>query len=336
MAPRGGVITGVGTAVPEQIVTNADLEKLMDTTDEWIVERTGIKQRHWGDRGPSSLATEACQKAMDAAGVKAADIDLLILATCSPEFLLPGSSAQVQHDLGLKCGAFDLNAACSGFMYSMVAAHGFFNMGMNRILVVGSEQLSRIVDHHDRGTAILFGDGAGAAVIEACEGEGDLLSYDLGVDGSAVKALYTVPGEFTQMDGKEVYRRAIRAIVETANLALEKAKMTIDDIDWVIPHQANRRIIEGAMSRLNWPMEQTSTSLEWYGNTSAASIPLALDHELRQGNVKPGDHVLMCGFGAGMTWASAVLRWGGVTREGSHGPRRAAVPSTQSTAGTEA
>lgn len=323
MAPRGGVITGVGIAVPDTIVTNKDLEALMDTSDEWIVERTGIKERRWGDRGPSSLATEACQKAMAAAGVTAADIDLLILATCSPEYTLPGSSAQVQHDLGLTCGAFDLGAACSGFMYSMVAAHGFFNMGMNRILIVGSEQLSRIIDKTDRGTAILFGDGAGAAVIEACEGEGDLISFDLGVDGSAVHALYTPPGGFTQMDGKEVYRKAIRAVVDTATLALERAKMTIEDIDWVIPHQANRRIIEGAMSRLNWPMERTSTSLEMYGNTSAASIPLALMHELEQGNIKPGDHVLMCGFGAGMTWASAVIRWGGVTREGEHGPRRA-------------
>jgi 3-oxoacyl-[acyl-carrier-protein] synthase III len=320
MGPRGGIITGVGTAVPDTVVTNADLTKLMDTNDEWIVERTGIKERRWGDRGPSSLATEACQKAMDAANVTAADIDLLILATCSPEFTLPGSSAQVQHDLGLTCGAFDLGAACSGFMYSTVTAHGMLGMGMNRILVVGSEQLSRIIDKTDRGTAILFGDGAGAAVIEACEGEGQLLSFDLGVDGSAVKALYTVPGQWTQMDGKEIYRKAIRAVVETATLSLERAKMTIDDIDWVIPHQANRRIIEGAMARLNWPMERTSTSLEWFGNTSAASIPLALDHELKQGNIVPGDHVLMTGFGAGMTWASAVLRWGGVVREGNHGP----------------
>ncbi len=324
MSPRSGVITGIGIAVPDTVVTNKDLESLMDTNDEWIVERTGIRERRWGDRGPSSLATEACRNAMENAGVGPADIDLLILATCSPEFTLPGSSAQVQHDLGLKCGAFDLGAACSGFMYSMVTAHGFFNMGMNRILIVGSEQLSRIIDKHDRGTAILFGDGAGAAVIEAREGEGDLLSFDLGVDGSAVSALYTRPGEFTQMDGKEVYRKAVRAVVETANLALERAKMTIDDIDWVIPHQANRRIIEAAMSRLNWPMERTSTSLEKYGNTSAASIPLALHHELEEGNIAPGDHVLMCGFGAGMTWASAVIRWGGVHRDGEHGPRRAA------------
>ena len=328
MSPRSGVITGIGIAVPDTVVTNADLEQLMDTNDEWIVERTGIRERRWGDRGPSSLATEACRNAMDNAGVGPADIDLLILATCSPEFTLPGSSAQVQHDLGLTCGAFDLGAACSGFMYSMVTAHAFFNMGMNRILIVGSEQLSRIIDKHDRGTAILFGDGAGAAVIEACEGEGDLLSFDLGVDGSAVSALFTVPGQFTQMDGKEVYRKAVRAVVETAKLALERAKMTIDDIDWVIPHQANRRIIEAAMSRLHWPMERTSTSLEWYGNTSAASIPLALHHELEQGHIKPGDHVLMCGFGAGMTWASAVIRWGGVHREGEHGPRRAAEAAT--------
>ena len=304
---RGGVITGVGIAVPDTIVTNDDLAKTMDTSDEWIVERTGIRSRRWGDRGPASLATEACRNALVAAKLEPSDIDLLILATCSPEFTLPGSSAQVQHDLGLKCGAFDLGAACSGYMYSMVAAHGFFNMGMNRILIVGSEQLSRIIDKSDRGTAILFGDGAGASVIEACEGEGDLLSFDLGVDGSAVSALFTPPGGFTQMDGKEVYRKAIRAVVETATLSMERAKMTIDDIDWVIPHQANRRIIEGAMQRLGWPMERTSTSLEWYGNTSAASIPLALDAGVRAGKIRPGQLLMLEGVGGGFTWGSVLL-----------------------------
>jgi 3-oxoacyl-[acyl-carrier-protein] synthase-3 len=319
MAERGGVITGVGTYLPEGLVTNDDLSALMDTSDQWIVERTGIRTRHWSDEPTSKLATEACRRAMEAAGVGPRDIDLLILATCSPDFILPGSSALVQDALGLQCGAFDLGAACSGYVYSMVAAHGFLNMGMNRVLVVGSEQLSRIIDHHDRGTAILFGDGAGATVIEAVPGEGGLLGWDLGVDGSAAKALYKEYDDFTKMDGKEVFRRAVRAMVDSAERALERAKMTMDDIDWVIPHQANIRIIQAACDRLKWPMERTSTNLVDVGNTSGASIPLALSKELELGNIAPGDHVLMCGFGAGMTWASAVLRWGGVTREGGHG-----------------
>jgi 3-oxoacyl-[acyl-carrier-protein] synthase-3 len=319
MAERGGIITGVGTYLPSGLVTNDDLTALMDTSDEWITERTGVKTRYWSDEPTSKLATEACRAAMAQAGVGPNDIDLLILATCSPDYILPGSSAMVQEALGLQCGAFDLGAACSGYVYSMVAAHGFLQMGMNRILVVGSEQLSKIIDHHDRNTGILFGDGAGATVIEAVPGEGSLLGWDLGVDGSAAKALYKEYDEYTQMDGKEVFRRAVRAMVDSAGRALERAKMTIDDIDWVIPHQANIRITQAAVERIKWPMERTSTNLRDVGNTSGASIPLALARELELGNIGPGDHVLMCGFGAGMTWASAVLRWGGVVREGGHG-----------------
>jgi 3-oxoacyl-[acyl-carrier-protein] synthase III len=319
MANRGGVITGWGGYLPDGVVTNHDLAKLMDTNDEWVRERTGIVERRWSDMGPAALGVEAAKVALDMAGCGPDDIDLLIFATCSPEYMLPGSSAIVQHALGLKCGAFDLGAACSGFTYSLVAAHGLLNMGMNRILVIGSEQLSRIIDKTDRGTAILFGDGAGAVVLEACEGEGELLGYDLGVDGSAVGILYTEHDQITKMDGKEVFRRAVRAMVDSANIAMQRAKLTIDDIDWVVPHQANRRIIEAAVSRLGWPVERTSMTVETNGNTSAASIPLALVHELELGNIKPGDNVLMCGFGAGMTWASAVVRWGGVVREGGHG-----------------
>ena len=319
MTNRGGIITGWGGFLPPGVVTNEDLAKTMDTNDEWIRERTGIRERRWSDMGPAALGVEAARIALDMAGCGPEDIDLLVFATCSPEYILPGSSAIVQHALGLRCGAFDLGAACSGFTYSLVAAHGLLNMGMNRILVIGSEQLSRIIDKTDRNTAILFGDGAGAVVLEACEGEGELLGFDLGVDGSAVGILYTHHDEITHMDGKEVFRRAVRAMVDSAGLALKKAKLTMDDIDWVIPHQANRRIIEAAVKRLDWPMERTSTTVETVGNTSAASIPLALVHELDTGNIGPGDHVLLCGFGAGMTWASAVLRWGGVNREGGHG-----------------
>jgi 3-oxoacyl-[acyl-carrier-protein] synthase III len=316
---RGGVITGWGTALPANKVTNDDLAAYMDTSDEWITKRTGIKTRYWGDEGPAALGARAARQALAMANCGPEDIDLLILATCSPEYILPGSSAIVQHDLGLKCGAFDLGTACSGFTYSLVTAHGFLNLGMNRILVIGSEQLSRIIDKNDRGTAIPFGDGVGAVVIEACEGEGQLLGFDLGVDGSAVQFLVGEHDKPVTMDGKEVFRRAVHAMVDSANVALEKAKMTMADIDWVIPHQANRRIIDAAVKRLDWPIERTSTTVETVGNTSAASIPLALAEELDHGNIKPGDNVLMCGFGAGMTWASAVIRWGGVVREDGHG-----------------
>jgi 3-oxoacyl-[acyl-carrier-protein] synthase III len=319
MAERGGIISGVGTYLPDGLVTNDDLTKLMDTSADWIVERTGIKTRYWSDEPTSKLATEAGRKALEAANVAPSEIDLLVVATCSPDYILPGSSSIVQDALGLQCGAFDLGAACSGFVYSLVAAHGFLQMGMNKILVIGAEQLSKIVDHHDRGTAILFGDGAGAAVIEAVEGEGSLLGWDLGVDGSAAKILYTEYRDFTKMDGKEVFRRAVRAMVDSAERALERSKMTMADIDWVIPHQANIRIIQAACERLHWPLERTSTNVADVGNTSGASIPLALAKELSLGNIKPGDNVLMCGFGAGMTWASAVLRWGGVERSGPHG-----------------
>ncbi len=316
---RGGIITGWGTAMPDTVVTNDDLKAYMDTDDKWIRERTGIVARRWGDEGPAALGVRAAREALAMANCGPGDIDLLILATCSPEYILPGSSALAQHELGLSCGAFDLGTACSGFVYSLVAAHGFLNLGMNRVLIIGAEQLSRIIDKNDRGTGILFGDGAGAVVLEACEGEGELLGYNLGVDGSGAMLLYGEHGGFVQMDGKEIFRRAVRAMVDSAHVALESAKMSMADIDWVIPHQANRRIIDAAIQRLDWPIERTSTTLEFQGNTSAASIPMALATELDRGNIKPGDNVLMCGFGAGMTWASAVVRWGGVTREGGHG-----------------
>ncbi len=324
---QAGVITGWGSALPPNVVTNNDLKMYMDTTDEWILDRTGIRERRWvssPEETVATLATEACQKALASAELKAKDIDLLILATCSPDQVLPGTSANVQELLGLECGAFDLGAACSGFVYSLVAAHGFLQMGMSRILVVGSEVLSRIIDPSDRGTGIIFGDGASAVVVEATTGPGHLLGWDLGVDGTARHSLYKNHHEFTFMDGKEVFRKAARAMVGSAQLALDRAGLTIDEIDWVVPHQANTRIITAANERLRFPMSRTSTSLERVGNTSGASIPHALGESLDAGDIVPGDHVLLCGFGAGMTWASAVLRWGGAERSGLHG--RAAHP----------
>ena len=321
MTNRGGVITGWGSAHPDRVVTNADLPAIMNTSDEWIVERTGIRERRWGGT-VAEHGTEAGRKAIEMAGLAPTDIDLLILATSAPDQIFPGTSAHVQDNLGLRCGAFDVQAACSGFVYALTTAHGFLELGMQRVLVIGAEVLSKIFAPDDRSTGVLFADGAGAVVLEAVPGEGQLLGWDLGVDGAAKGALYQDLHDFVKMDGREVFRRAVRAMVDSSQRSLERAKLTIDDIDWVIPHQANRRIIEAACQRLAFPMERTSQTVQWVGNTSSASIPYALVHELENGNIDPGDHVLLCGFGAGMTWGSTVLRWGGVTREGGHGDHK--------------
>jgi 3-oxoacyl-[acyl-carrier-protein] synthase-3 len=245
---------------------------------------------------------------MERAGCTAADIDLLILATTTPDQQVPGSSATVQDDLGLRCGAFDINAACSGFVYSLVTAHAFVNTGLSRVLVVGSDTLSRFTDWTDRGTAILFADGAGAVVVEASE-EKTLLGWNLGADGSARRILDCDIGGLIHMDGREVFRRAVRAMVNSAEHALADAGVEGRDISWLLPHQANIRIIESAADKLGIPMERTVNVMRYTGNTSAASIPLALDAAASDGRIEPGDLLLLSGFGAGMTWASAVLRW---------------------------
>jgi 3-oxoacyl-[acyl-carrier-protein] synthase-3 len=303
----GGRITGWGSALPEKILTNHDLAGMMDTSDEWIRERTGIHERHVGG-STAGLAADACRKAMERAGCTAADIDLLILATTTPDQQVPGSSATVQEDLGLRCGAFDINAACSGFVYSLVTAHAFVNTGLSRVLVVGSDTLSRFTDWTDRGTAILFADGAGAVVVEASE-EKTLLGWNLGADGSARRILDCDIGGLIHMDGREVFRRAVRAMVNSAEHALADAGVEGRDISWLLPHQANIRIIESAADKLGIPMERTVNVMRYTGNTSAASIPLALDAAASDGRIEPGDLLLLSGFGAGMTWASAVLRW---------------------------
>lgn len=307
---RGIAVTGWGAALPDRIVSNADIEaRHPETTDEWVTERTGIRERRYGGT-TGSLAAAAGRIAMERAGVGADEIDLVILATTSPDKMCPGTAASVQHELGLTCGAFDVNAACSGFMYGLAAAAGFVATGYDKILVVGSETLSRMTDFDDRNTVILFGDGAGATVVEAIPGESQLLGWDLGADGSLEHILYADVGGYLKMDGKEVFRRAVRIIVDSAKAAMERAKVTIDDIDVFVPHQANVRIIESALNKLGFPMEKTALVLDRTGNTSSASIPLALDHGVETGLIKPGDTLLLSGFGAGMTWASAVMRWG--------------------------
>ena len=309
--PLGFRLSGVGSALPEKVLTNAELTNWMDTTDEWIRERTGIGARHIGGT-TSGLATEAAQRAMDDAGVGPHDIDLLLLATTSPDFICPGTAPAVARELGLDCGALDIQAACSGWVYGLISANGFLLQGMRRILVVGAESLDRITDYHARDTGILFGNGAGAAVVEIDpSGSGQLLGWDMGADGNYVHILYAEHGDVLQMDGKEVFRQAVKAIQRTATLTLERAGMTTADVDFVIPHQANVRIVESAWKKLGFTMEQTGMILERTGNTSAASIPLALHDALEKGRISNGDNVLFIGFGAGMTWASTLIRWNG-------------------------
>ncbi|MFN0028947.1 MAG: beta-ketoacyl-ACP synthase III [Acidimicrobiales bacterium] len=308
---RTGVITGMGSAVPEQVLTNGDLETLANTNDEWIVERTGIRQRHVGGM-TSTLAVEAGRKALDASGINPAAIDLVVLATTTPDQVVPATASVVQDQLGLHCGAFDVNAACSGFTYGLVAAQGMVTMGIDNILVIGCDSLSRITDYTDRNTGILFADGAGAAVLECRQADQPaLLGWDLGSDGSAAGILYADVGGVLQMEGREVFRRAVRVMVDSGRKALDMAGVKVEDLALVVPHQANIRIIESALNKLDIPMEKASINLDRVGNTSSGSIPMALEEAVADGRVKTGDLVLLVGFGAGMTWASALLRWDG-------------------------
>jgi len=305
----GARITGYGTALPDKVLTNADLAAMVDTSDEWITARTGIKERRIGGT-TAGLATEAAKEAIKSAGVSAADIDLLILATTTPDRAVPATASTVQELVGLRCGAFDLNAACSGFVYALVAAHGFVAQGLERVLVIGAETLSKITDWEDRGTCILFADGAGAVVLERTDSAGSLLGWHLDSDGSAEEVLYAERDGCLVMAGREVFRRAVLVMEHAARQAMERAGVTADDIDLVIPHQANIRIIDASCRRLGIPVEKAVSVLHRTGNTSSASIPLALGDAIDAGRVHDGDLVLMVGFGAGMTSASAVLRWG--------------------------
>ena len=308
---RTGVITGLGSALPETVLTNAEIEKTADTTDAFIVERTGIRERRIGGM-TSTLSVEAAQKAIDQSGIDPADIDLLVLATTTPDQLVPATASVVQDRLGLHCGAFDVNAACSGFTYGLVASQGMITMGIDNILVIGCDSLSRITDYTERGTAILFGDGAGAAVLQCRDlEEPAMLGWDLGSDGSVSQILFADIGGKLHMEGKEVFRRAVRVMVDSTRRTLGMAGVSVEDLALVVPHQANIRIIESAMSKLDIPMEMNSINLDRVGNTSSGSIPMALDEAVADGRVKPGDLVLLVGFGAGMTWASALLRWDG-------------------------
>jgi 3-oxoacyl-[acyl-carrier-protein] synthase-3 len=308
VTPSSARITGWGAAMPDKVVTNVDLEGSLDTSDEWIVERTGIRERRVGGT-TTGLAVEASERALARAGLSGSDIDLVLLCTCTPDEAMPASASVVQQALGVTGGAVDLNAACSGFVYGLVAADGFLRSGMQRVLLVGSETMSRIVDWEDRSTAILFGDGAGAVVLEQGAAPGRILGFDLGSDGSLRHLRHADVGGTIEMDGPEVFRRAVRIMVESAERALERAGVGVEQLSLFVPHQANSRIISSARAKLGIPEELTADILATTGNTSAASIPMALVDAAEAGRLAPGDLVLLIGFGAGMSWASAVVEW---------------------------
>jgi 3-oxoacyl-[acyl-carrier-protein] synthase-3 len=306
---RGTAVAGMGTALPPTVVTNADFERTLDTSDAWIRERTGIYERRFGGT-TGELAIEAARAALDDAGTDAASINLLILATETPDALMPATSAAVAGALGLRCGAMDLNAACAGFTYGLILADQMVKGGADRVLLIGADTMSSITDQSDRSTAVLFGDGAGALVLEATTDDtAGVLAWDAGTDGTLGDALSCGLGGTIRMDGQAVFKKAVRVVVESCGAALERAKLTGDDVDVFAPHQANLRIIDAAVARLGIPDDRSVVILDRTGNTSAASIPLALGEARRDGRLCDGAIVLATGFGAGMTWASAVVRW---------------------------
>jgi 3-oxoacyl-[acyl-carrier-protein] synthase-3 len=323
-------ITGWGMSVPEKILTNEELAKTVDTDEAWIVDRTGIRERHIASPQDTSasLATEAALQALKVANLSPADIDLIIVSTSSPEHIFPATACLVQDRIGAnKAGAFDLSAACSGFIDALnIATTGIQSQSFNNALVIGTETLSRMVNWKDRGTCILFGDGAGAFVLQAAEEPGGLLSAVMRSDGSGGDALSVPAGgsrlpasmatvaegqHFIHMNGREVYRFATRVMSQATLEAVEKAHLKIDDINLVIPHQANLRIIEAAARNLHIPMERVVVNVDRYGNTSTASIPIATVEAINDGRLHPGDRVVFVGFGAGLTWGAAVALWNG-------------------------
>lgn len=321
-------IIGTGMYVPEKILTNADLEKIVETNDEWIVSRTGIRERHIAapDQATSDLAYQAALQALENAGMTADQLDLIVIATITPDTMFPSTACILQEKLGAKnAAAFDLSAACSGFVYSMATASSMIRTGMyNNALVIGADTLSRITDYTDRNTCVLFGDGAGAVILgEVPEGRG-FLSFDLGAEGAGGPLLKLEAGgsrlpasaetvqegkHFIYMNGREVFKFAVRVMGSATEEVLRKAGKTKEDIDLFVPHQANIRIIQSAMNRLDLPEDRCVINVDKYANTSAASIPLALVEAAQQGRIKEGDTVLLVGFGGGLTWGASVLVW---------------------------
>ncbi|MGX1264957.1 3-oxoacyl-[acyl-carrier-protein] synthase-3 [Rossellomorea marisflavi] len=305
-------IIGIGRYLPEKIVTNADLEKMVDTSDEWIRTRTGIEERRVAgdDIDTSDMAYEAAKKAIGDAGISPEDIDLILVATVTPDQPFPSVGCLLQERLGAKkAAAMDISAACAGFMYGMITAKQFIDNGAYKhILVVGVEKLSKITDWDDRNTAVLFGDGAGAAVMGPVPDDKGILAFELGSDGTGAKHLYQ--DEHIIMNGREVFKFAVRQMGESSINVINKAGLDKEDVDFLIPHQANIRIMEAARQRLELPVEKMSKTVNKYGNTSAASIPISLIEDLEAGRVKEDDVVVMVGFGGGLTWGAIVMRWG--------------------------
>lgn len=312
MAVMKAGIIGMGRYLPEKIVTNADLEKVMDTSDEWIRTRTGIEERRIADDNTdtSDMAFAAAQKAIKNAGITPMDIDLILVATVTPDHPFPSVACVLQERLGAKkAAAMDVSAACAGFMYGIITGSQFIETGVyNNILVVGVEKLSKITDWNDRNTAVLFGDGAGAAIIAPVSDNRGILAFELGADGTGAKHLYQ--DEYIIMNGREVFKFAVRQMGESCVNVLNKAGLTNDDVDLLIPHQANIRIMEASRQRLELPVEKMSKTVQKYGNTSSASIPISIVEELEAGKIKDDDVIVMVGFGGGLTWGAIAIRWG--------------------------
>ncbi|MBF7083572.1 ketoacyl-ACP synthase III [Desulfallas sp. Bu1-1] len=325
--PRAGIV-GLGTYVPERVLTNEELQQMVDTSDEWIRARTGIRERRVAspDEAASDLALVACQRALEDAGIGPDEIDLIIAATNTPDMLFPATACLLQDRIGAAgAGAFDLLAGCTGFIYGVAVGAQFITAGAARtVLVVGAEALTRIINWQDRNTCVLFGDGAGAVVLREVPGDRGILSTVLGADGSGARHLYMPAGgsrlpasaetvakglHYVHMNGREVFKFAVRAMEDGAREVLRRAGLTGADVDFLIPHQANIRIIEHAAKKMNLPMDRVAVNVDRYGNTSTASIPLALEESVKKGKIKDGDNVVMVGFGAGLTWAGLLIRW---------------------------
>lgn len=328
MPAPSAIISGTGMSVPERVMTNADLEKIVDTSDEWITTRTGIKERRIAGDGDSlsQYSIEAGRRALEAADVDPADVDLIVLATVTPDMPIPATACTIQHALGCKnAPAFDLAAGCSGFLYAQSVAKQFLvTERLRHVLVIGGELLSKFLDWQDRSTCVIFADGAGAVVMSSGEAPRGVLSSALHTDGSMVDfismpggGVVNPPGQamidqrlhYIRMKGNETFKMAVRCIDEVCREVLEAADLTPEDVDWFIPHQANQRIIDAVGNRLKVPAERCYVNIDRFGNTSSASIPIALDEAVRSGKIKDGDVVLMAAFGAGLTWGASVVRW---------------------------
>jgi len=327
MPDRFAHITGWGYYVPERILTNADLERMVDTNDEWIVTRTGIRERHIAAPGETSsvMATHAARKALAQAGLEPTDLDLILLGTCSADYRTPSSACLVQHALGARCGAFDLQAGCPGFLYALSIGDQFIRAGSCRhVLVVGVEHLTPYVDYTDRSMCVLFGDGAGAVILSASEQPGGVRAFTLGSDGARPEALWAPAGggarpigheeldlglQYVRMQGQEIFKFATQITGPAIETVLSQAGLSLDDIDLFIPHQANLRIIEAISRRLSIPMEKMVVTVDRFGNNSAASIPIALCEAVADGRVKTGSRLMLFSFGAGLTWSAVLVEW---------------------------